>query len=190
MEAGASEPGRLLRTIVDALDAAGIPHMITGSFASTFHGEPRTTHALDLVIDPSAAQLDALLATFDPARFYVDTDVAREALRRRTMFNVIEIPTAWKLDLVVRKHRPFSIGELQRRQAATILGVATRVATAEDTIVAKLEWSKLGGSERQLDDVAGIIRVRGDDLDRSYIERWVNELGLGDQWRRALDLAR
>ncbi len=86
-------PGHLLRTIIDALTTAGVPYMVVGSFASTAHGEPRTTRDLDLVIAPSLAQLDGVVGALDPALFYVDRDVARDALRRRSMFNVIEITT-------------------------------------------------------------------------------------------------
>jgi hypothetical protein len=184
----ADVPGGLLQTIVATLEAAHIPHMVVGSFASTAHGEPRTTRDLDMVIDPSPTQLNELLNALDPERFYVGPDVARDALRRRSMFNVIEIATGWKLDLVIRKARPFSIEEMQRRTITKILGMDVPTATAEDTIVAKLEWAKLGASDRQLEDVAGILRVRGAELDLDYIERWVTELGLAEPWRRAREL--
>jgi hypothetical protein len=186
----ADAPGGLLQTIVAALEAAGIPHMVVGSFASTAHGEPRTTRDLDLVIDPSPGQLNELLNALDLERFYVDPDVARDALRRRSMFNIIEIATGWKLDLVIRKARPFSIQELQRRTLTKILGMDVPTATAEDTIIAKLEWAKLGASDRQLEDVTGILRVRGPDLDLDYIERWVTDLGLEEPWQRARAAAR
>lgn len=80
------------------------------------HGEPRSTHALDVVIDPTPAQLDQVLAALPMDDYYVDHEVAPDALRRRSMFNVIEIATAWKLNLMIRKARAFSIEELQRRQ--------------------------------------------------------------------------
>jgi hypothetical protein len=175
----------LLHAIVGTLEAIGIPHMVVGSFASTVYGEPRSTRDLDLVIDPSLEQLNQLLAALEPEHYYVDPDVARDALRRRSMFNVIEIATAWKLDLVIRKARAFSIEEMKRRQVTKILGVGVATATAEDTVIAKLEWSKQGGSDRQLEDVAGILRVRGPDLDLAYIEHWVSELRLAEQWQRA-----
>jgi hypothetical protein len=157
--------------------------MVVGSFASTFHGEPRTTQDLHVVIDPEPSALDRFVSSLDADRFYVDLDVARDALRRRSMFNVIEMTTAWKVDLVIRRERPFSIEELRRRQRATMFGVAVATATAEDTIIAKLEWAKLGASDRQLEDVAGILRVRK-DLDLEYLARWIEELGLADQWAR------
>lgn len=188
--ADAANAGELLRRVVAALEAAEIPFMVVGSFASTVHGEPRTTQDLDLVIDPTTTQLDVFLASLDPARFYVDADTARDALERRTMFNLIDMATAWKVDLVVRKPRAFSLEEMRRSERVDLLGVAVRVATAEDVIISKLEWANAGGSERQLADVVGILRVRGEDLDRAYVERWVTELALQALWRRALALAR
>jgi len=134
-------PGGLLRTIVAALEAARIPHMVVGSFASTAHGEPRTTRDLDLVIDPGLDQLNRLVGALDPERFYVDPDVARDALRRRSMFNIIEIDTGWKLDLVIRKARPFSIEEMQRRTVTKILGLDVPTATAEDRRLSVLSVS-------------------------------------------------
>lgn len=178
----------LLREIVGSLERLGIPHMVVGSFASTFHGEPRSTRDLDIVIDPTPSQLQAFLQTLSPDRVYVDSDVARDALRRRSMFNVIDMATGWKLDVIIRKARAFSIEELGRRQKGEIVGVAVDTATAEDTIIAKLEWSKASGSDRQLEDVAGILRVRGEALDADYIERWVEELELREQWDRARTL--
>jgi len=123
-------PGGLLRTIVGILDTIGVPHMVVGSFASSVHGEPRTTRDLDLVIDPTREQLDQLLAALDPDQYYVDADVARDALRRRSMFNVIEIESAWKLDLVILKARAFSIEELGRRTYAPRARSRHRAATA------------------------------------------------------------
>ena len=104
------------------------------------------------------------------------------------MFNVIEMATAWKVDLIVRKARPFSTEELRRREEVVMLGARVSTATAEDTIIAKLEWSKQSSSDCQLADVAGILRVRGHRLDLAYIERWVEELELTDQWARAAAL--
>lgn len=157
--------------------------MIAGSFASTAHGLPRTTQDVDVVIDPpDTTALDALVSALLDDEFYVDADTARDALQRRSMFNAID-RSAWKIDFILRKERPFSIEEFRRRTPIDILGVPVFVASAEDTIVAKLEWSKLsGGSERQLRDVEGILATMGTELDRAYIEHWVRELELEVGW--------
>ena len=94
--------------------------------------------------------------------------------------------SGWKVDIIIRKNRTFSREEFARRVKVTLLDVPVHVASAEDTIVAKLEWSKRsGGSERQRRDIAGIIATIGQELDRTYVERWVHELELGDEWLAA-----
>jgi hypothetical protein len=174
-----------LARLVALLEAAAIRHMVAGSFASTFHGVARSTQDIDLVIDPTRDALDVLLASLDPDRYYADADTARDALRRRSQFNVIDMATAWKADLIIRKARPFSVEEFARRQPVELMGVRTYVATAEDSIIAKLEWAKQGDSSRQLRDVAGIVATRANTLDLAYIERWVKELAVEAEWLRA-----
>lgn len=165
-----------LAAIVARLDSAEIPHMIAGSVASSHHGEPRSTQDIDLVIDPTREQLTRFLAGLEPSRFYVDDALA--ALASRSMFNVIEPTTGFKADFVIRKDRPFSVSEFGRREQVELLGVVTAVATVEDTILAKLEWARDSESERQLRDVATMIRVHGAALDVSYLRRWAGELGV------------
>ena len=81
------------------LEGAGDPLMIAGSFASTAHGLPRTTQDLDIVIDPPDERaLDALLRSMPPDEYYVDADMARDAFRRRSMFNVVGHSSGWKVD--------------------------------------------------------------------------------------------
>ena len=174
-----------LGRIVSALGAANIPHMVVGSFASTFHGVPRATHDIDIVVEADRAKLDQLLAALSDELYYLDHDAAREALTLRSQFNVIDMATGWKADLIVRKARPYSIEELARRQPAMLMGIATFVASAEDVIISKLEWAKLGSSERQLQDAAGVVKTRAGDLDTIYIEHWVDALDLREQWARA-----
>lgn len=179
----------LLRRLVAITDEAKVPFMIAGSFASTAHGLPRTTQDLDVVIDPpDGATLDALVTLLLADEFYVDAGTAREAMNNRSMFNAID-RSAWKIDFIVRKSRPFSVEEFARRLAVHILGVPVFVASPEDTIVAKLEWSKhSGGSERQRRDVVGILETMSDELDRAYIERWIQILGLEVEWLAAREL--
>jgi hypothetical protein len=181
-----SEVRGLLERFTRALRDTNVPFMLAGSFASTAHGVPRATQDIDIIIDPTRETLDRLLAVLPTDTYYVDADAAREALRTRTMFNVIDVVTGWKIDLIVRKNRAFSKQEFERRRLVSILGVEAYVASAEDTVIAKLEWSALGGgSERQRRDVAGVLATLGDELDRAYILRWVEELGLTDEWAAA-----
>jgi hypothetical protein len=181
-----SEVRGALERIARVLRDNNVPFMLAGSFASTAHGVPRATQDIDIVIDPSREALDRLLTALPPDTYYVDADAAHEALRTRAMFNVIDVVTGWKIDLIVRKNRAFSNEEFARRRLVSILGIEVYVASAEDTVIAKLEWSALGGgSERQRRDVAGVLATLGAELDRAYIARWVEELGIAEEWAAA-----
>src|SRR5262249_11244741 len=98
--------GDLLLQLAQLLDAAGIPFMIVGSHSSSVHSHPRSTNDVDLVIDPTAEQLDRFLSALGDS-YYVSQEAAREALSRRSMFNIIDLDTGWKADLIIRKDRPF-----------------------------------------------------------------------------------
>lgn len=162
--------------------------MLTGSFASSIHGETRTTHDVDLVIDPTAGRLKRFVAALPPAEYYVSLPAALVALERRSQFNVIELEENWKVDLIVRKERRFSRVEFDRRSDADYAGARIKVATPEDVILAKLEWAKAGGSLRQIEDAAGILKVQT-ALDDAYLTEWVRELGVEAQWQAACEAA-
>jgi hypothetical protein len=175
--------GRLVRR----LEALGIPYMVAGSVASSHHGLPRATNDADVVIDPTSEALDALVAALLADGYYVDARVAREALRARRLFNVVDPETAFKVDLIIRKERPFSHEEFARRERSDLGGLPVSIATPEDTILSKLEWArKAGGSERQLADALGVLRVCDDRIDRAYVGKWAAALGVEDLWAQLL----
>lgn len=179
----------LLRLLGSRLTDAGIPFMLTGSVAAAFHGLGRATMDIDLVIDASDDQLRRLVASLSAPDIYVSAEAALDARRHESMFNVVSTTTGWKADLIIRKDRPFSRAEFDRRQPFEFEGTPLWVATVEDLILAKLEWAKLGGSSRQIEDVAALVRIADQELDRVYLDRWIPELGLEAQWRMAEDAA-
>ncbi len=175
----------VFRRVIGALEGAGIPYMLTGSFASSFHGMPRATQDIDIVISPTPDQLRALVRLFPESEYYIDEDAALDAERRQSQFNVIDFATGWKIDLIIRKSRPFSREEFDRRSVVDFGGMRLAIATAEDVLIAKLEWAKLGRSQRQIEDAAGILRIRSGELDREYVHKWVRQLNLQEQWEEA-----
>lgn len=169
--------------VVEALADLGTPYMIAGSFASNVHGVPRMTQDADLVVDldePAARSLVHRLRS----DFYVSEQAAVEAVRERRMFNAIHLATGFKVDLVIRKDRRFSVEELRRRQPGELAGRRVDFASAEDTILTKLEWAGLGESARKYEDALGIVRLQRQRLDWPYLERWADELGVRELLER------
>jgi hypothetical protein len=179
----------VLQRITVALDRAEIPYMLSGSFASAHYGAPRSTQDIDLVIAATPAQLRVFVEGLSSKQYYADLEVALVAHKRQSMFNVIDLTTGWKIDLIIRKSREFSLEEFRRRQLISLQDTPLFIATAEDVILAKLEWSKLSQSQRQIEDVAAILRIRWESLDQSYLKKWIVELGLRKEWDGARDAA-
>jgi hypothetical protein len=172
----------VLRRITTALEQAGIQYMLSGSFASSYYGSPRTTQDLDIIISATPTQLRAFIGGLPKHWYYADLDAALEAHKRESMFNLIDILTGWKIDLIIRKSRPFSQEEFGRRQMVNLQGPDVFVASAEDMIISKLEWAKLGKSQRHIEDVAAMLRVRWSSMNQPYVERWIRDLGLDPEW--------
>jgi hypothetical protein len=182
----------VLRAISRALDRESIAYMLTGSFASAYYGSLRSTRDIDLVIDPTPEQLRRLVHSLSADEYYVEEDSALDAHRRKSMFNIIDKRTGWKIDMIIRKARPFSQEEFRRRRLSTVEEMPLHVATAEDVILSKLEWAKLSESQRQIEDAAAVLRMQWGAIDRPYLERWIHELSLETEWglaARAADLA-
>ena len=172
----------LLRRLVPILERVQVPYMLTGSVASSAHGMPRSTRDLDIVIAPTRAQLQALMREFPNSDYYADEQQAFEALIRRSQFNIIDHVTGWKVDFIIAEDSEYGNTALARRKAIDMGGNAVYVASAEDVLIAKLRWAKMSGSERQLQDAAGIVSTQADNLDVAYVESWVRKLSLDNQW--------
>ncbi len=177
-------PEQLVHRITGILDDAGVQYMLTGSMASGFHGAPRASHDVDIVVAPNLGALLKLLTFLPVEHYYWSKEAALEAYGSEGLFNVIDLATGWKIDFIIKKSRAFSTQEFERRAETVLEGRAVFIASAEDVLLAKLEWSKLSGSERQLEDAAGIVRIQGADLDRHYVEKWASSLDVCAQWER------
>jgi hypothetical protein len=176
--------------VAGVLEELKVPYLLGGSLASSLHGIPRSTQDADLVADLQAEHVLPLVAALRPS-FYVDEERVADAVRRRGSFNAIHLPTMTKVDIFVLKDDPLSRLEMERCQWIQLPGaeeIQLPVATAEDIILQKLAWFRLGGevSERQWDDLLGVLKVRKGTLDLPYLERWAAELEVGDLLRRAL----
>jgi len=187
------EPITVTLLVTEVLERLGVAYMVGGSFASTVHGEMRTTLDSDLVADLRLEHVEPLAKALEMA-FYVDEETIREAIHLRGSFNLIHLSTMFKVDVFIPKHRAYDQEQMKRRTryvVATDPDRAVYVTTAEDIILAKMEWYQRSGgvSERQWRDVIGVIKVQAERLDTAYLRRWAIEMGLVNLLEQALSEA-
>jgi hypothetical protein len=169
----------LLKRVVEALDVAGVSYMLSGSLASSLQGEPRATHDIDLVVDIRPADVTHLVAALMGPGVYLDEYAVAEAVRRRSMFNLLDSTSGDKVDFWLLKDEAFDRERFARRVEVEALGLRLSVSTPEDTILMKLSWAaQAGGSETQLNDAQGVYEFQGNVLDSAYLDTWAESLGV------------
>jgi len=181
---------RVTLLVTDAFQELGVRYAVGGSLSSSLHGMMRSTLDVDIVADMRPEHIQPLVAVLSP-EFYVDHEMMRDAIENHGSFNLIHYETAFKVDVFLPKPRPFDQVQLERRAPATVATDPERslyVTSAEDVILSKLEWYRMGGevSDRQWRDVLGVLKTRAGGIDLDYLRHWAEELGVSELLDRAL----
>jgi hypothetical protein len=180
-----------LHALVAALDSSAIPYLVGGSMASGIHGIFRTSLYVDLVADIRPDQIARMIQELG-GEFYADAEMMREALALGRSFNLIHFASSYKFDVFPLSSDPFQQSQFSRRETRDIVlsgaKLSVPVATAEDTLLMKLVWYRSGGevSERQWNDVRGIVAIQAERLDRKYLSHWAPYLKIPDLLDAAL----
>jgi hypothetical protein len=173
----------LLRRVIEALEALGIPYLVTGSVASMAYGEPRLTNDIDVVAAFEVKYIEGFLKRFPQNEFYISEEMVREAIRHRSQFNIIHPSSGLKVDVIIKEETPFDNSRFKRiRRISPEESYQANFASPEDVIIKKMEYYKEGGSEKHLRDITGILRVTGDAVDRGYIREWAERMNLVEIW--------
>lgn len=179
-----TEPVQITQRVVQELEDLKIQYYVGGSLASSLHGIPRATQDVDIIADIALHHIPKLVKALE-AEFYIDGDMIKEAIQRRNSFNLIHYKTMFKVDIFIPKLDTSAQEEMERRQQYQVSDspqCLLYLASAEDIILNKLQWFKMGGgvSERQWNDVLGVMQIQHKKLDRSYLERAAQQRGVAD----------
>lgn len=177
--------------VVNIFEKFGIAYYVGGSLASSAFGIARATMDVDIVADIKLEHVSTL-EEFLKDEFYIDAKTIRDAIGRQSSFNLIHLETMFKIDIFVLKDRAFNKQSFSRRLKRAVLEDASGqlfFATPEDIILTKLEWYKMGGgvSDRQWNDVLGILKVQGKKLDISYLKLWSEKLDISELLEKAFE---
>ncbi len=182
-----------LKPVVEALHALGVAYHIGGSVASSVYGIGRTTLDVDIVADLRLDHVQPFINRLHEA-YYVDQNMLTNAIRQRATFNLIHYSTMVKIDLFIPKEQPFDQIAFQRVHKDTLeesvndtAAYSFYLASPEDVILRKLDWYRMGGgvSERQWNDVLGVLKVQAATLDYAYLRQWADRLGLKELLEQA-----
>jgi D-ribose pyranose/furanose isomerase RbsD len=181
---------RVAFLVLEVLDRLGVSYHIGGSYASAIHGIPRQTHDVDLVVDLRQDRVGDLVKAL-AGEFYIDEESVTRAVRERASCNLVHVATGIKVDLFVKGVAAFDVAEFERKIAVRLGDVTPHdvfVKSAEDTLLRKLLWYRLGGeiSDRQWEDVRGILSVQAERLDMAYLREWADRLAVRDLLDRLL----
>lgn len=185
-----ADPLAVLRQVLLVLERLQIAYALGGSWASSFYGVPRMTRDADVSVEPFFGKEQELAGSFGDG-FYISLAAVRQALSERSTFNVIHYASGFKVDIFVQGDDPFARSMMKRRTTVTTPEGSDEsmvIVTAEDIILLKLRWYRLGNeiSDTQWSDILGVLRAQAEKLDREYLAQWARELRVNDLLDRAL----
>jgi hypothetical protein len=157
--------------VVDALEASGVPYMLVGSFTTNYYGVPRATHDLDIVIEFDALDLASLLTRLGSG-FRVEPQMSFETITATQRHVLRVVGSSFTIELFAKSHDEHDRLRFNNRRRARMLGRDSYIPAAEDVIITKLRWAKIGNRTKDTEDLANVIAVRGKLLDWEYIHRW------------------
>jgi hypothetical protein len=180
-------PSELLVRVAEVLERLHVPYLVTGSIATIYYGEARFTNDIDVVADLGLRQVEAFVSAFPAPEFYLDDATVRTAIAQRGQFNIIHPESGLKVDVMIPTRDAFNASRFSRgRRVEPTPGRSAIFAAPEDVIIRKLEYFAAGGSDKHLRDIAGVLKILGERVDRIYIDDWAERLGVAEIWREVL----
>lgn len=176
-------PHDLMLLFAKRMEEIGARYFVTGSMAAMLYSEQRTTHDVDIAVDLRFGEVPAIVEYFREPEYYLDIVAIRGAMEHNMEFNIIHVPSALKIDVMVPDDSPFNKSRFARARRIVVKdGQGVMFAAPEDEILKKLQYYREGASDKHLRDVGSMLKVSGGEMDFLYLERWARELKVEDLW--------
>lgn len=171
---------RILVEVSSFLNTQKIPYMITGAWSSIYYGRPRASHDIDFVVELSAGNLNKTVEAFSKLDedFAVQLETIKSAIDHKTLFQALHLPTMLKMDFWILTEEAFDKSRFKRRKKVKVFNRLIDMASPEDTIIQKFRWFKEGRIEKHLVDAAFVYQIQNKNLDKKYLQKWIEELKL------------
>ena len=176
---------QVIADVVERLEKADIPYMISGSIAGNIYGEPRFTNDIDIVLQVGDHHRQTIYNCFADG-YYLSQVAVEDAFTRLGMLNIIHSTLFVKCDLIFLRPDEFSQNAFKRRQAVQIENHNVFFISLEDLILQKLLWRKETQSEQQLSDIKRLIAQNDAILDREHLRTWSQRLDLQEEMAKFL----
>ncbi len=174
-----TDQGLLLKQITSFLEKNKIPYMITGAWSAIFYGRPRASHDIDFVVEINKSKKNRMVNIFKqlPSEFLVQSHQIEDAIVTKSFFNILHLPSVWKLDFWLLDDDEFNRTRYARKKREKILDQNMYIASAEDTILKKLLWYTESKIEKHFVDAAFVYQIQKENLDKKYLEKWAKKQG-------------
>ncbi len=148
---------------------------MSGSVAMSVYTLPRATRDIDFVVHLQLKDIELLVTTFS-AKYYCDADAVKEAITKKSLFNIIDAVSGFKADFVILKNEEYRQTEFKRKRQILFEDIPIYIVSPEDLLISKLIWIQDFQSGIQMDDIVHLWET--DALDKHYILKWVHSLKL------------
>jgi hypothetical protein len=176
-------PNELMMLAARVFEVMDVPYAVTGAMASTRYAEYRSTNDVDVIADIPELRIQEFIAHFPATDFYVSEDAMRSAIARRDQFNIIHPTSGLKIDVIIPPDAPHDRLQLSRAQRLIAPpDISAMFVSPEDLILKKMWFYQMGESDKHLRDIASVLKVLKEKVDRRYILDWASRLNLSEIW--------
>ncbi|HET55401.1 MAG TPA: hypothetical protein ENN33_09320 [Ignavibacteria bacterium] len=180
-----------MRPVINLLEELNIPYYIGGSIASSSLGIARATMDVDIITSISLMHVERIVQLLDE-NYYVDSEMIIDAIKHKSTFNVIHHDTSYKIDFFISKTTEYQQSIFERISRKKLVDkddvIEVFICAPEDVILTKLIWyiARGGTSEKQWNDIVGVLKIQKNTLDMNYLLNWAEKLSVKSELENAL----